>query len=105
MHQFYKLLFILSFVFFSCDRAPISYEKNKLDDIINKYVSNDFYPFLYVRIENEDGNVTYEHSAINRSAHPNLEVDGNTLIRIWSMSKIVTISIVMNLVENGLLRL
>ena len=103
IHQFYKLIFILSFVFFSCDRATIPYEKSKLDDIINKFVSNDFYPFLYVRIENEDGNVTYEHSAINRSAHPNLEVDGNTLIRIWSMSKIVTISIVMNLVVNGLL--
>ena len=105
MRQFCKLLLVLSFIFFSCKKSSISLDKKKLNDIINKYVSNDFYPFLHVRIENENGEVTYEHSAINRSAHPDLDVDGNSLIRIWSMSKIVTISIVMNLVEKGLLKL
>jgi len=105
MHQFCKLLLVLSFIFFSCKKSSILLDEKKLNDIINKYVSNDFYPFLHVRIENENGEVTYEHSSINRSAHPDLDVDGNSLIRIWSMSKIVTISIVMNLVENGLLKL
>ena len=47
----------------------------------------------------------YEHSAVNDSALYGVAVDGSTLIRIWSMSKIVTISIIMDLVENNTISL
>jgi CubicO group peptidase (beta-lactamase class C family) len=36
---------------------------------------------------------------------PNTEVDGDTWIRIWSMSKIITISVVLDLIEDGVLEI
>ena len=96
---------ISGIVFFSCSKPSSQLDTYKLDNIINKYVSEDYYPFLHVLIDDKDGHTIYEHSSVNRTAHPELEVDENTLIRIWSMSKIVTISIVMDLVEEGLLSL
>ena len=46
-----------------------------------------------------------EHLAINRELFPNLFIDDNTWMRIWSMSKLVTITIAMDLVEDGLITL
>ena len=103
--QLYKTLLILGIVFFSCSRPSLQLDTYKLDNIINKYVSEDYYPFLHVLVDDKYGQTIYEHSSVNRTAHPELEIDENTLIRIWSMSKIVTISIVMDLVEEGLLSL
>ena len=97
MKQLYKALFILCIVFFSCSKPSLQLDTYALDNIINRYVSEDYYPFLHVLIDDKDGHTIYEHSSVNRTAHPELEVDENTLIRIWSMSKIVTISIVMDL--------
>jgi CubicO group peptidase (beta-lactamase class C family) len=77
----------------------------KLDNVVNYYVEEGFYPFIYARLEDLDGNVIYEHSAVNEELLPNTVVDGNTWIRIWSMSKIVTISVVLDLVEDGILTL
>ena len=79
--------------------------KKKLDNIINKYVSENYYPFLHVLIDDKNGQTIYEYSSVNKTAHPELKVDKNTLMRIWSMSKIVTISIVMDLVEEKLISL
>ena len=103
--QLYKALLISGIVLFSCSKPSFQLDTYKLDNIINKYVSEDYYPFLHVLIDDKDGHTIYEHSSVNRTAHPELEVDENTLIRIWSMSKIVTISIVMDLVEENLLSL
>lgn len=76
-----------------------------LDAVLDGYVEGGHYPFLYARLEDKDGGVIYEHSAVNRQLLPDAEVDGGTWIRIWSMSKIVTIAVVMDLVEEGVLTL
>lgn len=76
-----------------------------LDKVLDQYVHEGFYPFIYARLEDIDGKVLYEHSTINKKLLPNVKIDGNTWIRIWSMSKIVTISIVMDLIEDGALKI
>lgn len=101
-----KYLFHYSLLMlFSCTQTDLITDPNKLDGIIDRYVSEDFFPFLYVRLEDRNGVVMYEHSAVNDSALYGVAVDGSTLIRIWSMSKIVTISIIMDLVENNTISL
>ena len=76
-----------------------------MDKLLNEHVENGDYPFLYARIENIEGKILYEHSVINKDLLPGLNVDENSWIRIWSMSKIVTISILMDLVEDNLVSL
>ena len=76
-----------------------------LDAVLDRYVDEGYYPFIYARLEDRDGNVVYEHSVVNRELLPDAEIDGQTWIRIWSMSKIVTISTVLDLVEDGILSL
>ena len=58
-----------------------------------------------MRIESADGDVAYEHQAVNDSLLPNTTIDGDSWFRIWSMSKIVTICLLLDLVEDGLLKL
>lgn len=76
-----------------------------LDAVLHGFVEDGHYPFLYARLEDRDGGLIYEHSVVNRKLLPDAEVDGRTWMRIWSMSKIVTITVVMDLVEEGLLKL
>ena len=76
-----------------------------LDSIINNYVHKGYYPFIYARIENSKGELLYEHSSVNTSLLPNKNINGDTWFRIWSMSKIVTISLVLDLVEKGVIHL
>lgn len=76
-----------------------------LDSILNHFVDNGSYPFLYARIEDKDGKVLYEHDKVNKTIHPEKSVSGQSWIRIWSMSKIVTISVALDLIEEGLLDL
>lgn len=78
---------------------------NELDSILDGYVDRGSYPFIYARLENLDGDVLYEHSAVNNELFPDLEIDKDSWIRIWSMSKIITISIALDLVEDGILSL
>ncbi len=80
-------------------------DKQALDKVLDDYVNQDFYPFIYARLEDIDGNLIYEHSAINDNLLPDTEVDGDTWIRIWSMSKIVTISVALDLIEEGILQM
>ena len=79
--------------------------KNQLDEILNKYVDEGYYPFLLVRLEDKNGAVIYQHSRINKNLIPKDIINENTWIRIWSMSKIVTITIIMDLIEDGYLNL
>lgn len=100
---------IILLMSFSCN-APASRgititNKGALDSTLNHYVDKGFYPFLYARLENEEGEVIYEHSRVNQDLLPNTTVDGDTWIRIWSMSKIVTISLALDLVEDGIISL
>jgi len=95
---------------FSCsekERTSLANVSNPkaLDKVLNRYVNDGFFPFVYARLEDLDGKLIYEHSAVNKDLLPNTEIDGDTWIRIWSMSKIVTISIALDLVEDGMLNL
>lgn len=76
-----------------------------IDRVMNDYVEVGALPFLYARIEDKHGRVVYEHGTVNEELIPDTEVNADTWIRIWSMSKIVTISVAMDLVEDGLVSL
>ena len=76
-----------------------------LNAVLDRQVASGYLPFAYARLEDRDGGVVYEHAAVNRELLPTARIDGQTWIRIWSMSKIVTISVVMDLVEEGVLAL
>ena len=94
-----KIFFLILVLFFTaCENPQFSFNQSKLDIIIDKYVQNNSHPFIHVRFEDKLGNVIYEHNSINRKFLPKENIDGQTLIRIWSMSKIVTISLFMDLV-------
>ena len=80
-------------------------DPDALDAVLDRFVEEGHYPFLYARLEDRDGNVAYEHSVVNRDLLPDAQIDGQSWIRIWSMSKIVTISVVLDLVEDGVLSL
>lgn len=106
------LVYLLSFIIAvqSCsqkDSVPTLEIGNtdKLNKVLDYYVEEGFYPFVYARLEDLDGNVIYEHSSINKDLLPNTKIDGDTWIRIWSMSKIVTISVVLDLIEDGILNI
>ena len=77
----------------------------RVDALIDGYIANESFPMLYVRIENKNGETLYEHQAVNERLLPNTSVNGDHWFRIWSMSKIITISIIMDLVEEGVVRL
>ena len=80
-------------------------DPDAVDAVLDRFVDEGYYPFIYARLEDRDGNVVYEHGAVNRDLLPDADIDGQTWIRIWSMSKIVTISTVLDLVEDGVLNL
>jgi len=75
-----------------------------LDSILDQHIDEGYYPFVYARLEDLDGNVLYEHSKVNPALVPNTSIDGDTWFRIWSMSKIVTISVALDLIEEGKLQ-
>ena len=76
-----------------------------LDAVLDRHVASGHVPFAYARLEDRVGDVLYDYAAVNRELLPNARIDGRTWIRIWSMSKIVTISVVMDLMEEGVLAL
>ena len=107
-----KLIFLLLLTYFftiSCNQAtPIATyfsAPDKIDAVVDEFVENESFPLLYVRLENEEGTVVYEHDAVNRNFIPDEKIDGDTWFRIWSMSKIITISLLLDLVEDGLVKL
>ena len=98
-------LIVLIFVFLGCEKTSknvIKLDSTKLNEIMNRYVDEGIYPFLFARIEGDHG-VIYEHSVVNKKILGDINVNADTYMRIWSMSKLVTISIAMDLIEDGLL--
>ncbi len=90
----------------SAKQAQFSIQNaDSLNAVLNRYVDGGYFPLIYARIEDMDGKVLYEHSAVNKALVPNQSIDGNSWFRIWSMSKIVTISLALDLVEDGTIRL
>ena len=77
----------------------------KLTHRLDSLISHNLLPFVYARIESASGDVLFEHGAVNKNIYPDLEISKDTWFRVWSMSKIVTISIAMDLVEDGMLHL
>ena len=102
-----RIIILLSLVLicFSCEKKQDKYfiklNKDSLNEILDRYVNEGIYPFLYSRIEDANGRVVYEHSVVNRKLLPDVSIDANTWIRIWSMSKLVTISLAMDLIEDN----
>tara|TARA_Y100001970_G_scaffold96762_1_gene121823 strand:- start:3631 stop:4908 length:1278 start_codon:yes stop_codon:yes gene_type:complete len=80
-------------------------DKAALDKLIDDQISEGLHPFLYLRLEDIQGKVLYEHSAVNNDLLPGVRINKDTWIRIWSMSKIVTITIIMDLIEDNILNL
>ena len=72
---------------------------------LDHYVDEGLVPLIYARVEDRDGNVLYEHAAVNRDLLPDAVIDGNTWFRVWSMSKSVTNAIALELVEEGVFSL
>ena len=99
----------LSLTISSCSSQPDGHDfirnKDSLDMILDSYVEKGLDPVIYARLENLDGDVLYEHSAVNRNLLPLVDINGQTWFRIWSMSKIITITIALDLVEDGILGL
>ena len=79
--------------------------KEAIDSTMQLFIDGEHYPFIYTRLEDKSGSVIYENTAKNNRLLADQKVDGNTWIRIWSMSKIVTICIALDLMEDGLLNL
>ena len=99
-----KYLILLLF-FFSCtvEDKPIVFDKLEVNKVIDKYVENESLavPCLFrkARWYTSVLNSRQDFSYIGDF------VDENTWFRIWSMSKIVTISLAMDLVEDGVISL
>lgn len=112
-----RVIFRIAFIFLSiivCISCSNSEDKKTplkianpdgLDRVLDHYVEEGFYPFIYARLEDMSGNLIYEHSSVNKELLPEIHVDGETWIRIWSMSKIVTISVALDLMEDGIMKL
>ena len=108
MNKFVPIFFLL--ISASCQpptekRGLEITNKKAIDSTVNLFVDGEYYPFLYTRLENQDGEVLYEHTAKNNRLLADQKIDGDTWIRVWSMSKIVTICIALDLMEDGLLNL
>ena len=104
-----SLMFCCLIINPSCDSTQNTLinirNKDQLDTILNQYVDKGYFPFLFARLEDKNGRVLYEHCRINRNLIPKEVINEQTWIRIWSMSKIITITIIMDLVEDGHLHL
>ena len=98
-------ILIISSSSFSCAEPRLIFDKSRLDIIVDKFVQNNSHPFINVRLEGSNGFPIYNYTSINQTFLSGFEIDENTLMRIWSMSKIVTISLFMDLVEDDIINL
>ncbi|MEM9838644.1 MAG: serine hydrolase [Pseudomonadota bacterium] len=73
-----------------------------VDEAIDGVVERGALPFLYVRVEQLDGTVVYEHSAVNPDFTTRVPT-GESWLRLWSMTKSVTIAAILSLEEDGVL--
>ncbi|MEM9303154.1 MAG: serine hydrolase domain-containing protein [Pseudomonadota bacterium] len=105
MHRIIGLLLLAALA--ACDRITPATESGAAaspEAVMNALVEERIYPFLYARVEDREGRVLFEHAAVNPELMPTA-VDGSSWIRIWSMSKVVTIAVALDLMEEGLLAL
>ena len=110
-----KSLFIICLFFLAIigctdkKTEPNSYiditNKQQIDGITQTFVDREIYPFIYTRLEDSNGTVAYENLEKNQRLLANENIDGDSWIRIWSMSKIVTICLALDLMEDGIISL
>ena len=110
-----KIIFYFTFILIilvGCNEkklSPVSYleinNKSQIDSITQTFIDREIYPFIYSRVEDSNGTVVYENLAKNERLLANENIDGDSWIRIWSMSKIVTICLALDLMEDGLFSL
>ena len=104
-----KNIIYLNIVFlfiFSCNiNVGIINDNESLNSTISKYLENGSQAVLLVRLEDKNGNKIFQYAEKNDDLVQDQIIDENTWFRIWSMSKIVTISITMDLVEDGIISL
>ena len=104
-----KNIIYLNIVFlfiFSCNiNGGIINDNESLNSTISKYLENGSQAVLLVRLEDKNGNKIFQYAGKNDDLVKDQIIDENTWFRIWSMSKIVTISITMDLVEDGIISL
>lgn len=107
-------LISISVFFVSCKQKAATTEvqekpyfdnKSEIDSVIDHFVEEGYYPVMYALLEDKEGKAIYDHGSINNKMFPNKEVTKDSWFRIWSMSKIVTISLALDLVEDGLIKL
>lgn len=85
------------------DSSPeTSLRREPVDTAIDDAVARGVYPFLYVRVEKFDGSLVYEHAAVNPDFVKRIPT-GDSWMRIWSMSKSLTIAAILDMEEDGLL--
>ena len=109
----FSLLFCISvMIIISCKEqklSPTSYinisNKSQIDSITQTFIDREIYPFIYTRIEDSNGTVAYENLAKNERLLANKNIDGDSLIRIWTMSKIVNICLALDLMEDNIISL
>lgn len=110
-----KIIFYFTFIFAileGCNEkklSPVSYleinNKSQIDSVTQTFIDREIYPFIYSRVDDSNGTVVYENLAKNERLLANENIDGDSWIRIWSMSKIVTICLALDLMEDGLFSL
>ena len=104
-----KNIIYLNIVFlfiFSCNiNGNIIYDHESLNSTISKYLENGSQAVLLARLEDKNGNKIFQYAGKNDDLVQDQNIDENTWFRIWSMSKIVTISVTMDLVEDGIISL
>lgn len=95
-------------IFFSgnvSQAARLIEDRDTLNHVLARYVENGAVPLIYARVEDLEGRVLYEYGSVNETLLPDVQVDGDTWFRVWSMSKSVTNSVLLDLVEQGVVSL
>jgi CubicO group peptidase (beta-lactamase class C family) len=106
------LFFVCFIIIIGCketETKPKSYleitNKQQIDSITKTFIDREIFPFIYTRLEDSNGVVAYENLEKNQRLLANENIDGDSWIRIWSMSKIVTICLALDLMEDDIISL
>ena len=112
MYKLFSSLVLVFVLIISCNEQKndaISYieisNKSQIDSITQTFIEREIYPFIYTRLEDSNGIVAYENLAKNERLLADENIDGDSWIRIWSMSKIVTICLALDLMEDSIISL
>ena len=98
MIKIFNFLIIVLF-FYSCNQSnKLVNDSRELNKIVDKYIENGSQALLLVRLEDKAGTTIYQYVVKNNDLIPDNKINENTCFRIWSMRKIVTISLTLNLV-------